>query len=76
MRLLNRTVHQSIMQRRIQFAQQKKSHFECSLLLLCKFAHKHQAELIRGLQKLKLVIVIDEAHLLDKEMLVKVHFFA
>jgi len=30
--------------------------------------------MIRGLQKLKLVVVVDEAHLLDKEMLEEVRF--
>lgn len=34
----------------------------------------HEIELIRGLQKLKLVVVVDEAHLLDKEMLEEVRF--
>lgn len=34
----------------------------------------HEIELIQGLQKLKLVVVVDEAHLLDKEMLEEVRF--
>lgn len=34
----------------------------------------NEIELIRGLQKLNLVVVVDEAHLLDKEMLEEVRF--